>query len=84
VIPYRREIDRGVVTLQAQVRELAHDMAELKGETRTWQAAHDTQHQSEARERISGRRWMITTSIAALVGLVAVLGLLIDIASKLH
>jgi hypothetical protein len=83
-MPYRREIDRGVVTLQAQVRELAADLSELKGETRTWQNTHDRAHEQEARDRTAGRRWLVGTAIAALVALCTVVGLLISLIAELH
>lgn len=84
MMPYRREIDRGVTTLQAQVRELAADLSELKGETRTWQETHERYHEQDTRDRAAGRRWLIGTGIAGLAAMTAAIGLLIDIASHLH
>ena len=81
---YSREMDRGVVTLQTQVRELAHDLAELKGETRTWQESHDRAHIQENRDRLAGRRWLIATGVAGVASMAAAIGLLIDIAAHVH
>lgn len=81
---YRREIDRGVITLQAQVRELATDLAELKGETRTWQEGHDRTHAAEQHDRTAGRRWLIGAGIAGVASMAAVVGLLFDILSHVH
>ena len=79
-----RELDRGVTTLQTQVRELAHDLAELKGETRAWQGAHTTTHIQEARDRVAGRRWIIGIAVAGAASMSTVIGLLIDIAAHVH
>jgi len=81
---YRREIDRGVTTLQAQMREVAHDLAEFKGETQAWQAAHNLRHTEDSRDRLSGRRWLIATAIAALAAMGTVLGLLIEILGQVR
>lgn len=81
---YRREIDRGVVTLQAQVRELATDLAELKGQTGEWQQAHDRRHGQDERDRVSARRWIIGTGIAGVAAMATAIGLLIDIAAHIH
>ena len=79
-----RDGTRGVAVLQAQLTDLAKDMAELKGESRTWQQAHESQHQADAAERVSGRRWLVTTAIAGLASMAAAIGLLIDIAAHVH
>lgn len=78
---YRREIDRGVVTLQQQVRELSHDLAELKGETSQWQHDHQVQHDTDLAARTAGRRWLVTTWLAAMA---IVVTLLIAILAKVH
>lgn len=95
---WRREIDRvntridtldrdgtrGVGVLQSQLTDLAKDMAELKGESRTWQQTHEHQHQADAAERLSGRRWLVTTAIAALALLITAIGLLVGIVAHMH
>lgn len=73
MIWYRRDLDRGVVILQQQVRELSRDLAELKGETTAWQAGHTEQHKSDETARISGRRWLITTWLACMAIVVTLL-----------
>lgn len=74
-----RDGTRGVAVLQAQMTDLAKDLAELKGESRTWQNAHEQQHLSSDRERVAGRRWLVTTAVAGLASMAAVIGLLIDL-----
>lgn len=81
---YRREIDRGVITLQAQVRELATDLAELKGKTDAWQEGHDRRHGQDERDRITARRWLIGTGIAGVAAMATAIGLLVDIAAHIH
>lgn len=84
MIGSRRELDRGVTTLQAQVRELAADLHELKGETRTWQQSHDVTHQAEHQARVTGRRWLIGTGIAGIASMTAVVALLLDVLAHVH
>lgn len=79
-----RDGTRGVAVLQAQMTDLAKDVAELKGESHTWQEAHERQHMADAAERVSGRRWLVTTAIAGLASMATAIGLLIDIASHVH
>jgi hypothetical protein len=79
-----REGSRGVAVLQTQMTDLAKDVAELKGEASSWQATHERAHQAEARDRISGRRWLVTTGIAGLAAMATAIGLLIDIAAHIH
>lgn len=83
MMPYRREIDRGVTVLQQQVRELATDVAELKGQAVTWQQTHERTHLQDKRDRTSERHWMIGTAIAGLVALCTVIGLLITLLAQL-
>ena len=80
----RRELDRGVITLQAQMRELHTDLAELKGETRAWQQAHTAAHETDQRDRVSGRRWLIGVGIAGVASMSAVAGLLVDVLMHIH
>jgi hypothetical protein len=76
-----RDGTRGVGVLQSQMIEVAKDVAELKAEAHAWQITHERQHQADTAERTSGRRWLITTAIAALALLVTALALLISIAA---
>lgn len=46
---------RGVGVLAVQVQELAKDLA-----------AHERSHEIERQQRVSGRRWLITTIIAGI------------------
>jgi hypothetical protein len=84
MMTYKREIDRGVVTLQAQVREMSADLAELKGQSHEWQQAHDRRHGQDEHDRISARRWIIGTGIAGVAAMATAIGLLVDIAAHLH
>lgn len=70
---------RPVIKMAAQVTKIAHDIADLKREFEHQQQ----RHQERRRERIVTRRWVITTCIAAIVALVAVIGLLLSILNTL-
>lgn len=77
-------MDRGVTILQQQVRELSTDLAELKGETRAWQQGHNQTHESEQRDRVAGRRWLVGIGVAGLASAAAVIGLLVDVVYQVH
>lgn len=64
---------RGVGVVQSQLADVIKDLAKLEGRMQ----AHDQVHVQEARDRASNRRWMVSTAIAFLVLLVAILALLI-------
>jgi hypothetical protein len=51
---------RGVGIVQVQLTDLAKDVAALGARMDT----HDREHESEARDRRSSRRWMVATAIA--------------------
>lgn len=71
---------RGILTLQAQVVELVKDMGVLTGAFET----HQRQHATDARDRATGRRWLVGTGIAGTATMVAVLTLLVQILGHLH
>lgn len=75
---------RGIGAIQLQVTELIKDVTELRADTRTWQEGHGRQHAADQRDRVTGRRWLIGTAIAGIVAMAAILGLLLDITSRLH
>jgi len=75
---------REIAALQVQVTELGKDLTALQLDTRVWQKQHHIEHQTERRERIAGRRWVVGTLIAVLVLLVAVLGLVLSVAARIR
>ena len=75
---------RGVGAIQTQLTDLVKDLAEMKSEMNNRFEAHQRVHDQDHRDRISGRRWLITTGIAGLVSMATVVGLLIEILSKVH
>lgn len=75
---------RGVAVIQEQVTEVIRDLTSLKIENDIWQKGHTSEHNQERKDRISGRRWTIGTVIAGLAGLATVIGLLVDVLSKVH
>ena len=70
---------RGVGVIQAQLTELVKDVGKLEGRL----DAHSVQHQQEARERVTGRRWLIGTGIAVMGSMAAVLAVLATLAGHL-
>ena len=75
---------RGVTAMQVQVTDLIKDVLDLKSEMNNRFQKHQQQHEVAERERRAGRRWLLSTVIAALVVLVAILTLLLQIAGKVR
>ena len=75
---------RGVGVIQLQVAELVKDVTELRAETQAWQRSHISQHQREEQARVTGRRWVIGTVIAAMAVMVAMLALLVSISGRIR
>lgn len=71
---------RGVGTIQTQLTELVKDVAKLEARL----DAHAALHEREAKERVTGRRWLVGTGIAMLGSMAAILSVLANIASHLH
>lgn len=78
----QRELAAAVqaAALSTQMAEVIKDVAELRGETKLWQQEHDRAHIAAEEARISGRRWLITTGIAAGVGIIGLYPLVILLA----
>jgi hypothetical protein len=72
---------KGVAVVQTQLNEVVRDLVELKAEVDKRFDAHIRQHAQEARDRVTGRRWLIGTSLAALA---IVVTLLLNITIRLH
>ena len=66
---------RGVGVVQAQLTEVARDLAELKAEVDKRFDRHQLVHEQEADQRVAGRRWSVGTVLAILTLLVAILAL---------
>lgn len=75
---------RGVTAMQVQVTDLIKDVLDLKNDVNSRFQAHQDAHDTAERERRSGRRWLLSTVIAALVVLVAILTLLLQIAGRVR
>jgi hypothetical protein len=76
---------RGVALIvSTQVGALSASVSAMRAETRDWQKDHTLDHEREKRDRVTGRRWLVGTGIAAIAALVAMLGLLLDIAGQVH
>lgn len=75
---------RGVSALSLQVNQMAKDLAQYQRDNRQWQEEHATRHEDDIRERRASRRWRISTVLAALVVCSAFLGILVDIAVRVH
>jgi len=76
-------------TLSVQLAEVIKDIADLRRETQAWQDKHEAQHvesetrrKEEARDRKSGRRWMIGTVISMFFLLVAIFGLVLQLYAR--
>lgn len=74
----------GVGVVQAHLVGVIKDLAELKAEVDKRFDAHQLIHDRDQADRVNDRRWMIGTLIAALVLLVAVLGLVAQIAARVR
>jgi hypothetical protein len=68
---------RGMAVINIQLAELTKDVAELGGESRAWQVAHERQHEHDQAQRVSGRRWGLSLAITNLLGLAAILAAVI-------
>lgn len=82
---------KGVAGLQVQLTELVKDVLELKGDMNTRFTSHEKVHENDMKHReadeknrVSGRRWLIGTAIAALAVLATVVGLLFDILTQIR
>lgn len=76
---------RGVgLIISTQVGELNRSLTDMRQETREWQHDHGKEHEKEARDRVTGRRWLVGTGVAAAGVLVAILALVLDIAGQVH
>lgn len=69
---------KGVAVVQSQLTDLAKDMVRLETEMDKRFDEHLRVHVADQRDRVTGRRWLAGTVIAALVLLVAILGLIIQ------
>lgn len=64
---------RGVGTLQIRIDELIKDLAEIKSGYASWQTEHLKMHKDESDNAKQSRRYILTTSIAILAVVVAIL-----------
>jgi CHASE3 domain sensor protein len=78
----QRELTAAVQSAQlsTQLAEVIKDLSELRTETRVWQDRHTRDHSEAERARQAGRRWLITTGIAAAVGIAGLYPLMIALA----
>jgi len=78
----QRELAAAVQAAQisTQMTEVIKDVAELRAETRAWQERHTRAHDSAESARQAGRRWLITTGLAAAVGIAGLYPLVIALA----
>lgn len=75
---------RGVLTLTERVTDLIADVLQLRSDLDKRFEAHQRVHDQAERDRRAGRRWIVTTVIAALVCLIAILGLLLQLESRIR
>ena len=75
---------KGVAGLHVQMTELVKDVLELKADMSVRFTSHDRVHEVDAASRVSARRWLVGTGIAAMLSLATVVGLLFDIITRLH
>lgn len=75
---------KGVAAVQVQLTEVVKDLTELKTDMNARFSAHEKVHSDDHKERVTGRRWLVTVTVAAVASMAAVLALLFDILSKLH
>lgn len=66
--------DANVAVLSSQLTSLARDLIDLKGDINQRFSEHERVHEVDKRDRVSGRRWMITTCIAGLAILAGLYG----------
>jgi hypothetical protein len=81
----QRELTQAVQSAQlsTQLAEVIKDLAELRTETRVWQDRHARDHTETEKARVTGRRWLITTGVAAAIGIAGLYPLVIALA-RLH
>lgn len=77
---------RGIGGLQASLAGVISDVAELKVEmnrfkddTGQWFKDHAKAHETEQKERVVGRRWLIGIAIAGLAAMATVIALLLQV-----
>jgi hypothetical protein len=75
---------RGVVVVQERLIELAKEVARLDVQVKTKFEQHDRQHEQEKRDRLSARRWLISTGIAGIASFTGVYILLFDLLRHAH
>lgn len=63
------------------VRRELHDLRES---VTKWQRDHTHQHAEDARGAVNGRRWVISTCLAAMVMLIALLALVAQVLGRTH
>lgn len=68
---------RGVGIIATQVAELVKDQAAMQADMRLWQGAHEQLHAQETRDRVSSRRFAVTTTAAIIALLLTIVGLLL-------
>jgi hypothetical protein len=72
---------RGVGIVQQQLTDVVKDLVELKAEMNARFDAHMKTHEQDERDRVSARRYTLTTVIAALA---IIVGLLLNITLHLR
>lgn len=68
---------RGVGALQIRMDEVVKDLAEMQAGTRSWQKHHEQLHLADEAARAAARRFTLTTTLAVLGLLVAILAILV-------
>lgn len=74
----------GVQSLQVQLTDAIKDITELKTSMEQRFNAHLRDHEQEKRDRVSGRRWLIAMGAAYIASMSGILGILIELLSRLH
>ena len=75
---------KGVAVVQSQLTEVVKDLTELKGDVNARFNAHQVVHETDQKERRDGRRWLVGISLTGIATMVAVIGLLIGVLTRLH
>lgn len=60
---------RSTIPLAVQVAEVIKDVADLKREVEQRLDVHERQHEKEAAQRSSNRRWAVATVVAAIAAI---------------
>jgi hypothetical protein len=71
---------RGMVGITLQISDLIKAQGEMSGRF----TEHERQHQSEAQQRVIGRRWLVGMGFAGMAAMAAVITMLVDVLSHLH